>query len=431
MKLELELSFPLDRYQPPEPPKAEPEPDKGAKPKQAPVDQNKPKGSKPGAQIEEQAVVEKPELTEIDILLASRLLPVVSPDPPFERAVYVFEYKNRDFLKLLQKTLVDINLEGLLISNGTERDIRTRKLTAEERQSKTLDYVGGVELFDKSYRVFLLEGISQSGMKKLEERITKVAANTDKFKIMKDPRILFHERIYSEFDVDVKKVKLRTLLKTLLSYPDTYMPRAVPKDIYETLMQLKRLREKNTVHEVLASDLWPSGKSVIDLERNYGDALNDDDLYGNPLKRKIKRRGHRGNRIDDESQKSDFASEATSVLSMEDLRESQRKEANLSMRNSVREGEGMSSDPNGLRNSQMEKSGFSQELQERGTKGHATGRTMPTVNNSSRLKPKSVEEQGGAHDDSIAFDQKNQGRDAHPRRFPNQKKEKETLCKNI
>jgi len=194
-----------------------------------------------------------------------------------------------------------------------------------------------VQFIDKSLRVFLLEGLGARGMARLEQRIVKVAANTDTFKIMKDPRILFDQRLYAEFDVDIKKVKLRTLLKNLLASSDTYMPRSVPKDIYDTLMRLKKLREKNTVHEVLASDLWPSAKSVVDLERNYGDALNGDDLHGNPPKRKVRRRGQRTTRNEDDAQKSDFASEATSVLSMEDLRESQKKEANGSVKNSLRE----------------------------------------------------------------------------------------------
>ena len=310
---------------------------KGPKP---PADQKKkPDGSKPGAVVEDQTTAAKPEVSELDLLRRSRLLPPVSQTPCFERAVYIFEYKNRDFLKLLQKSLIEINLEGLKIQNGTERDIRTRKLSEAERADKSLDYIGGVQFIDKSLRVFLLEGISSKGMLRLENRIIKVAANTDTFKIMKDPRLLFDKRIYSEFDVDIKKVKLRTLLKNLLANSETYMPRSVPKDIYDTLMQLKKIREKNTIHEVLASALWPSAKSVVDLERNYGDALNDDDLYGNPPRRKVKRRGQRTTRNEEEAQKSDFASEATSVLSMEDLRESQKKEINGSVKNSLREAE--------------------------------------------------------------------------------------------
>lgn len=66
-------------------------------------------------------------------------------------------------------------------------------------------------------------------------------------------------------------------------------------------------------------------QSIINFERNYGEALNDDDLYGIPKRRKIKRRGQKAHTGDMSAQKSDFASEVTSVISMEDIRESQQK----------------------------------------------------------------------------------------------------------
>ena len=180
--------------------------------------------------------------------------------PLIERAIYIFEYKNREFLKLLQKTIVDIDLEGLKIENGSERDVRTKKLTAEERLNKGLDYIGGVEFIDKHYRVFILEGVSHLGMKKLEERIKKTDANSAKFKIMKDPNIVFDHRLYSDFDVDIKKVKLREPLKTLVNQPQLYLREKVPIEIYNTIISLVKLKEKNTIFEVVSSDLWLSAE---------------------------------------------------------------------------------------------------------------------------------------------------------------------------
>lgn len=201
-------------------------------------------------------MVKHEEVSELDLLHRSQKMKPISDRPIIERAVYLFEYKNREFLKLLQKTLVDINLEGLKIKNGSERDVRTKKLTEEEKSNKSLDYIGGVEFMDKNFRLFILEGVNHLGMKKLQEKIIKSAANTPSFKIMKDENITFDHRLYSDFDVDVKKVKLREPLKALLLQPQLYLREKVPLQTYNTIMALANIKEKNTIHELVTSNLW-------------------------------------------------------------------------------------------------------------------------------------------------------------------------------
>ena len=323
MKLELNLSFPLDRYLQPEPAKHE-EPVDPKKVKSKPEEPTTKKVLQ-GKGVVEEAIHKPPEITEAELLLRTQKMPRVTPKPVFERAIYLFEYKNREFLKILQNTLIDLNVEGMKITNGTERDIRTRRLTPSEKQDRTLDYISGVEFMDKQYRMFVLEGLSTQGMRKLQERIPKIAANTDLFKVMKDPTITFEHRLYADFNVDIKKVKLRTNLKVLIGQPQMYLREKIPQETYDAVMRLKKMREKNTIVEVVESDLWLKAPDIIAFERNYGEALNDDDLYGIPVKRKIKKRGQKTIPSGKDDQKSDFASEATSVLSMEDLRESHKK----------------------------------------------------------------------------------------------------------
>jgi len=321
LKMELHLSFPLDRFKQPDPPKVEEPVD----PKKAGAAAKKDDPKKAHGKAKEEEEPPKPvELTEHQLLLKTQKLKNVSPVPVFERAIYLFDYKNREFLKVLQKALVDINLEGLKIANGTERDIRTRKLTPQEKVDNNLDYISGVEFMDKQFRMFIVEGLRAKGMAKLQELIHKTAANTELFKIMKDPTITFDHRLYADFDIDIKKVKLRTNLKSLVAQPQMYLREKIPQETYDTIMRLKRMREKNTIYEVISSDLWLTAPAIISFERNYGEALNDDDLYGIPIKKKIRKRGQKAQPLKDD-QKSDFASEVTSVISMDDLRESQRK----------------------------------------------------------------------------------------------------------
>lgn len=264
----------------------------------------------------------KPELTEKDLILKTQKMKMQTANPVIERAVYIFRYKNRDFLRLLQATIIDINLDGLKIANGSERDIRTRKLTESEKKDLTLDYIGGVEFIDKHWRIFILEGLGKGGMCQLEARINKSAPNNSQFKIMKDSTILFDQRLYSDFDVDVKRIKLRTPLKSLILMPNLFLREKVPLEIYEIIIKLTKLLEKETVHEVVTSNLWPDIKSIINFERNYGEALNDDDYFGKESKRR--RVNKPGTEKQGSTHNSGFASEITSVVSMEDLRTSRK-----------------------------------------------------------------------------------------------------------
>ena len=353
LSMDVHLAFPLDSYREavvkPEEAKDDLKKSSAAELKKSAADK---KTGKPGAQIqkEEEEKQAVPELTETQLLRQSQRLKPVTPKPVFERAVYIFEFKNRDFLRLLQRALVEVNAEGMNITGG-EREVRTRKLTLEERKSKTLDFVGGVEVIDKHFRMFLLEGLGDSGMQRLEAIITKTSANTASFKIMKNPRLTFDERMYAEFDLDVKKVKLRTSLKSLLAQPKLYSRKTVPQEVYDTLVRLHRLREKNTIAEVLDSDLWPAASAVVELERNYGDALNDDDLYGIQPKRKLRKRGTRGSV---QKASSDFASEATSVISMEEVRESQLREQASQYNKSLADGSGLDATMLGKSSGSME-----------------------------------------------------------------------------
>lgn len=254
--MELLLAFPIDTYKEPEHLHDAVQSEADQKKAAADAKSKQDPKQKKAQVVQEDQVAKVEDISEADLLLRSQKMKPVTDRPIIERAVYLFDYRNRDFLKLLQKTLVDINLEGLGIVNGSERDVRTKKLTEEEKKNKTLDYIGGVEFMDKHFRMFILEGVTHLGMRKLQERIIKTAANTPNFKIMKDPSITFDHRLYSDFDVDVKKVKLREPLKTLLLLPQLYLREKVPLQTYTTIMTLANTKEKNTIHELVSSDLW-------------------------------------------------------------------------------------------------------------------------------------------------------------------------------
>ena len=56
------------------------------------------------------------------------------------------------------------------IKDGGLRALSSYVLSSSERSNKTLDFIGGFEIMDNDFRVFVLEGISHLGIKELEQR---------------------------------------------------------------------------------------------------------------------------------------------------------------------------------------------------------------------------------------------------------------------
>jgi len=68
-------------------------------------------------------------------------------------------------------------------------------------------------------------------MKDLEEATRILEPNTETFKILRNTNILFKDRIYCDFGLDIKKVRLRENLREFLMKPDIYNRIKLPETI--------------------------------------------------------------------------------------------------------------------------------------------------------------------------------------------------------
>lgn len=84
----------------------------------------------------------------------------------YERAIYIFPYKSKDYVVNLQETVNQVNLEALNIKEGGVRALDTYALSEEEKKNRKLDYISGFEIIDNEFRMFILEGLSEKGIKK-------------------------------------------------------------------------------------------------------------------------------------------------------------------------------------------------------------------------------------------------------------------------
>jgi hypothetical protein len=104
-----------------------------------------------------------------------------------------------------------------------------------------------------------------------------------------NPEVRYKNRIYLDFNVMIKKIKLRDPLTKIMGAPDVYLRAKVPEDIYDTMQKFAEMRKLDRMTLVRDFDLFPLPERLLNLERKYGDSLSHEDLYGMPPKSKKKR----------------------------------------------------------------------------------------------------------------------------------------------
>ena len=115
--------------------------------------------------------------------------------------------------------------------------MNTKELSEEEKTDRTLDYLCGFEIMDNEFRMFIVEGLGGigKGMDRFYRSNERTRPNDKKFKMLYNPLVRFKNRIYTDFQVSMKRIKLRDTLTSIMGSPDVYLRSKVPQDMYDTL----------------------------------------------------------------------------------------------------------------------------------------------------------------------------------------------------
>lgn len=136
-------------------------------------------------------------------------------------------------------------------------------------------------------------------MKLLADALQREAPNTETFKILKNPDIKFKERMYTDFNVEIKRVffvlthsqiKLRENLQKLLIKPDLYIRTKVPENIQDTLVKVSNILKQWNIRVLSQFNLFPKASDLIAVERKYSDSLTDEDITGVETDKSLKQR---------------------------------------------------------------------------------------------------------------------------------------------
>ena len=225
---------------------------------------------------------------ETDVVAPEPILDINGPI--FERIVIIVPYKCPETVKHIEAMFERINLAGLNLENA--RYLNTKELTEAERSDRSLDFLGGFELMDSEFRMFIIEGLGGRGhsMDQFYRANERTRPNDKKFKMLYNPAVRFKNRLYLDFNASLKKIRLRDNLQKIMALPDVYLRSKVPEDMYDTLQKFAEIRKLERAALIRDFNLYPITENLLTLERKYGDALSYEDLYGFKQRRKRKMR---------------------------------------------------------------------------------------------------------------------------------------------
>lgn len=149
----------------------------------------------------------------------------------YERAVYLMPYKSSELLNKIYRSIERINLDGVgETESNNVRVLNTKQLSDEERSNRKLDIIGGFEFIDSEFRIVVLEGLGgkDHGMNWFYTSNMRKAPNSRRCKLLYNPEIWFKNRLYLDFNVNIKKIKLRDTLTSIMASPDIYLRSKVP-----------------------------------------------------------------------------------------------------------------------------------------------------------------------------------------------------------
>lgn len=239
----------------------------------------------------------------VEIACPSRLHPTPvtaanaqADEPPFERLIVAFDYRNDELLQALINAVERVNSEALPRAASARSHVLSPSEVASANDG-VLDIVTGVHVIDGGLRILVLEGLadtggassssgSGSGGRKAMSRVRDAIGprgqvNDGAFTLLHNPSVRFHNRLYTQFNCMPKDIRLRAPLHILCDSPLLYDVQRVPASVREALVSLSVLvHTAGTMATAKQSGQWPTAEGLLGVENKYGNTVSLADMYG-------------------------------------------------------------------------------------------------------------------------------------------------------
>ncbi|GMF32556.1 unnamed protein product [Phytophthora lilii] len=197
----------------------------------------------------------------------------------FSRMVIIIPYKDNATLGEVTRAMTAVNLKTL---PGVP--IRSYQMTDSEKmecEAGTLDVITGTQIIDSQFRMIILEGLADKGMKYLHEQLERKGPNDSQgYRMFSNDELRFTRRLYTIFEIDLKRIKLRYPLPLLMTTPDIYMRSKVSENCHQALARLADMRKVQCLIEVKHLDLFPTAQMLLEVESKYGESITLEDIHG-------------------------------------------------------------------------------------------------------------------------------------------------------
>ena len=101
-----------------------------------------------------------------------------------------------------------------------------------------------------------------------------------------NPNVKYKNRIYMDFNVSMKRIRMRDPLTKIMKSPDIYLRSKVSEEMYDTMQKFAEIRKLDRASLVRDFNLFPSTTNLLIFERKYGDALSFEDINGFKLRKR-------------------------------------------------------------------------------------------------------------------------------------------------
>ncbi|KAL4140863.1 hypothetical protein PRNP1_015143 [Phytophthora ramorum] len=197
----------------------------------------------------------------------------------FSRIVVIIPYKDNVTLGEVTKAMTTVNLKAL---PGVP--IRSYQMTEAEKmdcECGALDVITGTQIIDSQFRMIILEGLADNGMEYLHEQLQRKGLNDPQgYRMFCNDELRFTRRLYTIFEIDLKRIKLRYPLPLLMTTPDIYMRAKVSENCHQALTRLTDMRQVQRLVEVKHLDLFPTAQMLLEIESKYGESITLEDIHG-------------------------------------------------------------------------------------------------------------------------------------------------------
>jgi len=208
------------------------------------------------------------------------------PPPPlpyerYSRIVIIAAYRASTLAKRLLTLVREQNIRTMKLDEDEAAALTAIELTQEQRDDPYLDILTGFTVLDRRNRIMVIEGIRDGAMQRvLEVAGVGVQRATRRCKVLYHPGLGFAQRLYADFNLCLKQIKLRQpTLESLLQRPDLYDSRTdqVAADALHSLVEMKRAER---LQHLKASKAFPGAAGIAAVETQYGDFITNEELEG-------------------------------------------------------------------------------------------------------------------------------------------------------